>query len=129
MEQEKAAMLHNWFRETLLVLESRVSGLAPAASFQLELVYMGPMTNDRDWVLAEGQSDSAPQPALMEPVKSLGQTIPVEMFVNAFCECDGGDADAVTPCALRDRWKELAELKLRGIQSHMVYQTFITVPF
>ncbi len=82
--EKEAALLRSWFRETILVLESRMSGLTPAASFQVELVYMGPLTNEHEWVLVEGPSDNTPEPAVMEPVKSLGQTIPVEVFVKRF---------------------------------------------
>ena len=92
VDERSAPALHSWFRESLLGLDGGLGGrgLDPAASFQVELVCAGRMGEARDWVLVEGRAGSggtgtpAPEPAVVEPVRSLGQVIPAEVFVKRF---------------------------------------------
>ncbi len=84
VDDKSAPWLHSFFRESLLVLESRVSGLESAASFQVELVCAGRMSDNREWVLVEGRATATPEAAVVEPVKSLGPSIPAEVFVKRF---------------------------------------------
>jgi hypothetical protein len=88
VDERSAPLLHSWFREALLGLESRVAGLAPAASFQAELVCAGRLAEPREWVLVEGRGGSGSstqvEPAVVEPVRSMGQVVPAEVFVKRF---------------------------------------------
>ncbi len=84
VDVKDAPALHNWFRESLLVLESRVKGADPASSFQVELVCVGQMTKNTDWLLAEDRSDGSQVPAAVESVRPMGEMVPVEVFVKRF---------------------------------------------
>jgi hypothetical protein len=44
----------------------------------------GRLTDNCDWVFVEDPGSKSQEPAVVEPVKSLGELVPVEVFVKRF---------------------------------------------
>jgi hypothetical protein len=81
VDEKNAAAIHNWVRESLLVLESRMCNLPLASSFQVELVCIGQMFKNTDWLLVEGRDGGSQDPAVVETVRATSETVPVEVFI------------------------------------------------
>jgi hypothetical protein len=64
VDEKNAVAIHNWFRESLLVLESRMCNLPLASSFQVELVCTEQMLNT-DWLLVKGRDGGSQDPAVV----------------------------------------------------------------
>ncbi len=82
---KNALWLYNWFREALLNLESRLRELDPmAVRFQVEVTLDGLLTENRhEWSIVDG-SASLGVPAVVDPVRALGEKVPMEVFVKRF---------------------------------------------
>jgi hypothetical protein len=91
VDQKNALWLYNWFREALLNLESQLKGLdATATRFQVEVSMDGIMTENRhEWSIVEGSTCSQ-IPAIVDPVRAVGEKVPMEVFVKRF-----GSEDAI----------------------------------
>jgi hypothetical protein len=81
VDEKNAVAIHNWFRESLLVLESRMCKLPLASSFQVELVCTGQMFKDTNWLLVEGRDGGSQDPAVVETVREASETVHMEVFI------------------------------------------------
>jgi hypothetical protein len=77
INEQNALSYHNWFRETLLNLDGRLSRLAPAASFRIELQTKGRMADPKhEWLFADGREQlSVSEPVCEEQRKGVHASV------------------------------------------------------